>query len=625
LNEKEAKKDVKPKPQRVKKEKKDTTNNSNLSNASLSSTSCLNTDSMLTASDHQSASTLNDLNLIKMMMMVDDKNNKSTGSSGKKKESKKQQQRGVGEDGPSLIQLAKQNGRYKYSKEFLTQIREQRASFIDQIQPEVFKAYCYCMSGKYWDPEKYFDIVQFPGEFNKSNYTRTNSYNRSNSYKQANNKYPKKYTPNTTFNNKNNNSYNSNSRSMGTTPVAISHYQQDESPQPLQVPKNSPKFDVKSNKDKILESLGLNMNKPNLDADKILLGLIKKENSQLDQTSSNLMNILNNKQTPTSNILENLFVHKNNQQQTNAEKSSSSFHKYQPLILTAQELEMSQLNQEKLAKCKLPNEISMNKLEELQQSMESNDSFAYRQLVKNLSNHPLTSANNSLSTKLEASLTKLQHAKKNENSGENKLSWQVSNDGTNMLKQLLNLTNNESSIKQKKHSAYKKSSYKTQHRSEHLSTSQGSTGSVSTGSSPNDSGINKFPSVNPHDIEDKIVASALNQVLSKSPMVNSNRSHSISPKSPIEDLINKINVQKQQQHAQELKNSQQHEHFNSLLSKINSSQQQMQQQNDILKWFSETNKSGGVEKFSNKLSAQSLSEIEFIEMHPPRNMANKLY
>jgi len=106
-----------------------------------------------------------------------------------------------------------------------------------------------------------------------------------------------------------------------------------------------------------------------------------------------------------------------------------------------------------------------------------------------------------------------------------------------------------------------------------------------------------------------------------------NSGQDMSPKSPIEDLINKINVQKQQQHARELKNSQEHAHFNSLLSKINSNNEKMKQQNDILKWFSEANRSSAGVKFSNQLSAQSLSEIEFIEMHPPRNLAmmNKLF
>ena len=99
----------------------------------------------------------NNLNLIKMMMLMVDNN-------GTKKEEntiKKHQQHMRSDEEPSLIELAKQNGRYKYNKEFLMQIREQRAAFIDQIHPDIFKAYCYCMNGKYWDPEKYFDIGKF--------------------------------------------------------------------------------------------------------------------------------------------------------------------------------------------------------------------------------------------------------------------------------------------------------------------------------------------------------------------------------------------------------------------------------------------------------------------------------
>jgi hypothetical protein len=93
---------LKPKPQRVKKEKKDT------SDVSFNNTSS-NADSMLAA--EQSGGDSSELSLIKMMMlMVEGK------KCGKKKESKKQMERSVGEEGPSLIQLAKTNGRYKYSK-----------------------------------------------------------------------------------------------------------------------------------------------------------------------------------------------------------------------------------------------------------------------------------------------------------------------------------------------------------------------------------------------------------------------------------------------------------------------------------------------------------------------------
>jgi hypothetical protein len=40
----------------------------------------------------------------------------------------------------------------------LERIRKERFKFIDQIYPDIFKAYCYCMSGKYWNPEKYFAV-----------------------------------------------------------------------------------------------------------------------------------------------------------------------------------------------------------------------------------------------------------------------------------------------------------------------------------------------------------------------------------------------------------------------------------------------------------------------------------
>jgi hypothetical protein len=324
--------------------------------------------------------------------------------------------------------------------------------------------------------------------------------------------------------------------------------------------------------------------------------------------------------------------------------------------MTAQELEMSQLNEENLARCKLPNEISMNKLEELQQSMESNDSFAYRQLVKNLSNHPLTAATNNnvsssnnslLGNKLENSLSKLQ-AKRSliENSDNSKPNWQVSNDGTSMLKQLLNLKDHQHNHisetakpkKQQHHNQQqqqynKKATHGGKVTNNNNNKSHGSSvgSSSSAGSSPmNDSGSNnKFPVANPHEKPqfeaymaeenrkqiESVVASALSKVLCGSPMSSSNSPHdSISPtqKSPIEDLINKINLQQKQQ---DLKNIQ-HEHFNSLLNKINIQQQARQQQDDILKWFSDASKNRNNNNNSNNsMSAHSLSEIEFMAMN----------
>jgi len=67
-----------------------------------------------------------------------------------------------------LVKLAKEvtssynkNRPVRYSKDVLLQIRDDRVVFIEEIcKPDVFKAYCYCTNGKYWDPEKYFDITE---------------------------------------------------------------------------------------------------------------------------------------------------------------------------------------------------------------------------------------------------------------------------------------------------------------------------------------------------------------------------------------------------------------------------------------------------------------------------------
>jgi len=597
----------KPKPQRT---KKDHNKSKDTSNTSFNSTTETSSSMTVETGNLSPISKTNDLNLIKMMMLMVE-NNKNG------KPINKQMQLERTEE-PSLIELAKQDGRYKYKKEFLMQIREKRAAFIDQIHPDIFKAYCYCMNGKYWDPEKYFDIISFPGDYDRIPSGR-NNYNRSSSYNKTNSKYNKKNTPNSTFNNSG--YYNSKNMSFGTTPTAVQNLQ-EESPQPLQVPKNSPKFDTKDNKNEksvqsIFETLGINtehMKKTDLDADKILLGIIKK-NKNFDESSR-----MKKTQQP-SNILDNLL------RPEDVEKKLTSQQKHYPLILTAQELEMSQLNQEKLTKCKLPNEISMTKLEDLQQSMESNDSFAYKQLVRNLNNHPLTSTT-SLSNKLEASLAKLQTKQNLEKS---KPSWQVSNDGTNMLKQLLNLKTEVKSEKAKKYSKKHHSS-----KYSHLSMSHGSETSSSTGSSPIDNGL-KFPTAIPTEKPfetyaaeenrkqiEHVVASALNQVLNKSPISNGMK-HLQSPKSPIDELIEKIDNQHKEQ---DLKNTQ-HQHFNSLLNKMNNQQAQMKQetnQSDILKWFSETNKSNMMMPANkSKMSAQFLSEIELMQMHRPTSALDKLF
>lgn len=583
----------KPKPQRTKKDKN--TSKGDISNSSINNSTVeqINADT----SNLSPTSKSNSLNLVKMMMLMVDKDQTKKDKSFKKKNEVNKE--------PSLIDLVKQDGRYKYNKEFLMQIREQRASFIDQILPDIFKAYCYCMNGKYWDPEKYFDIVQFPGEYDRIPSGR-NNYNRSgNNYNmKSNSKYNKKFTPNSTFNNHNNSGI-----SQGVTPTAVPHRMLDDSPQPLQVPKNSPKFDSNNKKQtpqSIFESLGLNTDylsgNSKVDADKVLLGLIKNEKTS--GKSSNLMNILNKKQAQSPSILNNLF---NQNKQMSKKGANETAQKHYPQILTAQELEMSQLNQQKISKNKLPNGLSSK-----HEDIESNDSFAYKQLVKNLSNHPLASATSLVSNKLEASLAKLQSKQQMDSS---KPSWQVSNDGTNILKQMLNLKTTDAKHEQKNKPKHNKKSNK----SPHLSMSHGSESS-SVESSPSGS---KFPAVNPHEKPfenyvaeenrkqiEQVVASALNQVLSRSP--TGNKQTSPTPRSPIEDLIEKINIQHKEQ---DLKNTE-HKHFNSLISKMANKQpvRQDTNQSDILKWFNAK---------SNVASNNDISsEIKFMEMRRPEN---KLY
>lgn len=48
----------------------------------------------------------------------------------------------------------------RYSKECLLKIREERAEFIRNNPPEIFKTHSNCFNGKYWDPVKYFNNQQ---------------------------------------------------------------------------------------------------------------------------------------------------------------------------------------------------------------------------------------------------------------------------------------------------------------------------------------------------------------------------------------------------------------------------------------------------------------------------------
>jgi len=402
---------------------------------------------------------------------------------------------------------------------------------------------------------------------------------------------------------------------------------------------SSQKISNKENKKKlnnILSTLGVdNQSVKTNEADKILLNLIKSKDSHQKQAQqqqpskcNDLLEILNTKKEQyeqsrqkSNNILENLFPNKTSPQQQVVPQMPPQPPKHFPLVLTAQELEMSQLlTQQKQNKPKLPNATSdLNRFDDL-----SNTSDAYKQLVKNLSNHPLNSS--STSGSIISKLNQSQPVKQQQ--------W--SNDGTNVLRQLLNLNPDNTLYKQQQQQQQQdKKSKKKHHHHHHHHHSKPKSPSVSMLTS------NQFPAQNPHEKpfenyfgeENKdnskhveiVVASTLNHVLNKSPSTQAN-------KNTLENLFEKMNMQQQQQQKRKPSKSE-NDHFNSLLNKMMPHQQQQQQQqhqqdkktdssssSDILKWFT-----GSVPTMSasSNLSPNVLSEIEFMEMHQPK-VLNKL-
>jgi len=215
-----------------------------------------------------------------------------------------------------LIEMNINDGvKYRYTKDFLKQIKHERVNLIENIcYPDIFRTFCGCVNGKQWDPERYFDMIQYPdnihGEKQKMNYHNNNKSNR-------------KY----------NNSHQKGMLSMDSSAV--------ESPQPLQVPKNSPKSaqSIKTSK---------KSNKKEENPDNILLNLLKK-NAQPKQ-NNNILDLLNNKQTTpvakspskkiakTNNLLDDLFKKSQPVQQQQQQTQPKHF----PQVLTVQELEMTQ-------------------------------------------------------------------------------------------------------------------------------------------------------------------------------------------------------------------------------------------------------------------------------------------
>lgn len=52
-----------------------------------------------------------------------------------------------------------QRNPFRYSHEFLLRIRQERSKLIDNICPDIFRTHAYCISGTYWEPEKYFNAM----------------------------------------------------------------------------------------------------------------------------------------------------------------------------------------------------------------------------------------------------------------------------------------------------------------------------------------------------------------------------------------------------------------------------------------------------------------------------------
>jgi hypothetical protein len=497
------------------------------------------------------------------------------------------------------------------------------------------------------------------------------SYNSSVSFSNNNNNNQKQQQQS---NRKRNISNTSNGNKYDNTKSKYQSNTISHSPQPLQVPKNSPKVsnhdqqnnlnlsttsskNGKENKRKfnsILSTLGLEQTIKSNNADKILLDLIKNKASSNDKNNNNnnLLDMLNTKKeqfenkTRSSNILDTLLMNSQKQQQHQSEvrslTNSSSSSKHFPVVLTAQELEMSQmLTQQKNSRHKLP--INQNEISNfIEFESTNNTSDAYKQLVKNLSNHPLNAPTTATGVPTTINNNQQKTNNNNNNKQNQQPNWPVSNNGTNVLKQLLNLKIEQPIQK----TTEKKSKSKKGHHHHHHNNNNSKTKSPSTSMLASES-INKFPVVNPHEKpfenylnEDSsskqveiVVASTLSHVL------NNNKS----PTNVLENLFEKMNTKKKSVKSE-------NDHFYSLLNKMmpvvdtnnrqKSKQQQQQQINessssssDILKWFTgntpqqtttNTTTFTTTSTTTTKFSPTVLSEIEFMEMQRPQ-VLNKLY
>jgi hypothetical protein len=598
------------------------------------------------------------VNLVKIMMKMIE-NNKLTNSQEKLPTQ------------PSLeTVLNSQKSKYRYTREVLHQIRNERAELINKIMPDIFKAYCYCVNGKLWDPEKYFDIVQFPGEdfekLQRQKQQQQNSFNNNkNRYNnRSGSSFHKGANANGSGLNKkkpNNSTSSSNGADLlSEAPQNLQTFLSSiESPEPLQVPKNSPKSSSQHHKNHANTSLkakkpsNLNFLKPEFEtesvylniladtqnqnneerthADKVLLGLLNKTAQKPAHENVNLLDMLNtnkNQQKPvvsstssspssTNSSSNSVSASVKKHASSSSTKSNSSHIKsvqatqprHYPLVLTAQELEMSQFNQQNNKKHQksplsgsitchdlFANSTDINDMNKIKKQLDvadlssdyslidlnNNNSNAYKQLVKNLSNHPLSAP--PTSNKLTASsnnskmnnhfFNKTQHKKYE---APNVVS---NDDGSSILKQLLNI-NLDGKDQEKKTSSKPYQTKQHNHNHNHnskknksfnkdLNTSNSFHSKSSESSKEKDA---KFPAVNPHQ---KPFQSLLVDQSKLNPQLDNNK-HQDS--NPFENLIMKIK-QSQLNQIMEIKKQEidlkkkkvhlntEYEHFNSLLNKI---------------------------------------------------------
>jgi hypothetical protein len=370
----------------------------------------------------------------------------------------------------------------------------------------------------------------------------------------------------------------------------------NQSPQPLQVPKNSPNL-LQSLKGKKQESASIsqeistssNFSSLEKNPDKVLMNLLKKNtciNENLDK-KNDILDLLNKKPTATSkntvqpkNILDSLF---SSQQETSMPTQVT---RHFPKVLTVQELELNQIKSKtskspkKSSKKSNPiRTLTDNKTYTSKKSNSSmsntstgsdssssckniknshepskNTSDAYKQLVKNLNNHPLSTPplnlgkillSNSGNNANDELLTQINKIKSTSHHQSHNLNQQKI-DEANFLKQFLNLkkTNNKSEETEK--TAAK------QHIHHHSKSSRLTSNSDFI-----------FPTVNPK--ERPFESFFTNQIVQKPSSASLPSAHS---SGSIENLILKMNASQLKERTTFANQYSEQQNFNSLLTKL---------------------------------------------------------